>query len=308
MFTQPNFFVIGGMRCGSTSLNLMLEQHPDIYMSPIKEPEYYLAEAFRNIKDPSPEDRDFLETFLKKGKYRTGETYQSLFQNVRGAKIVGEASHYIYHPDTAAEIFKDCPEARILICLRNPVDRLFSEYLLFLRDGTETGNFADYVARYASDYLDKKILSKINVPKLNKGLQAELLAPWIAQFGRGRIKLVLFDDLNRAPAETMMDIFGWLKIDDSFVVREIHAQKGGAAKAKWMIRALNSKHARLKRIKALIPKSAKVKVRSLIFSKTLERPEMDAQTKAFLAQFYRDDIEKLSNIVGKDLSEWCNTT
>ncbi len=307
MFTQPNFFVIGGMRCGSTSLNLMLEQHPDIYMSPVKEPDYYLAEVFRNIKDPSPEDRDFLKTFLKKGKYRTGETYQSLFQNVGGAKIVGEASHYIYHPDTAAEIFKDCPEARILICLRNPVDRLFSEYLLFLRNGTETGHFSDYVARYASGYLNGSSLNKINVPKLNKGLQAKFLAPWIAQFGRDRIKLVLFDDLNRAPTETMMDIFSWLKIDDSFVVKEIHAQKGGAAKAKWVIRAMDSKHAQLKKVKNLIPKSTKVKLRSLIFSKTLERPKMEAQTKAFLVQFYRDDIEELSNIVGKDLSGWCKT-
>jgi hypothetical protein len=307
MFTQPNFFFIGGMRCGSTSLNLMLEQHPEIYMSPVKEPHYYLAEAFRNLKEPSPENRDFLKKFEKNGKYRTDATYQSLFKEVGGAKIVGESSHYIYYSKTAGAIYKHCPEARILVCLRNPVDRLFSEYLLFLRERLETGCFADYVARCAAGYLNGNIPDKINVPKLNKGLQAELLVPWINQFGRDQIKLVLFDDLNESPAETMMDIFSWLEIDESFVVQKIHAQKGGALKAKWMNDVMNSKHKLLNDVKSLMPKSLKIRLRSSIYSKILERPEIEAETRAFLTQFYRDDVEKLSDIVDKDLSAWCQT-
>lgn len=307
MFTQPNFFFIGGMRCGSTSLNLMLEQHPEIYMSQVKEPHYYLAEAFRNMDEPSPEDRDFLETFEKGGKYRTDETYQSLFQDVGGAKIVGESSHYLYYGGTAAAIYKHCPEARILVCLRNPVDRLFSEYLLSLRKGAENNSFADYVARFSADFNEDGISDKNKVPKLNKGLQAELLQPWFEKFGSNQIKLILFDDLNQNPVETMKSVFSWLGIDQSFSPQKIHAQKGGAIKAKWMSDAMSSRNNVLKLIKSLMPKSAKVKLRSAIFSKTLERPVMESETRAFLTQFYQDDVEKLSKILGKDLSRWTAT-
>ncbi len=304
MFTQPNFFFIGGMRCGSTSLNLMLEQHPDIYMSPVKETYYYVAEALRSMESPSPEDISFLKNYEQTGKYKTNETYQSLFRDVDDEKIVGESSHYIYHPRAAAAIFKHCPDARILVCLRNPVDRFFSEYLYHLRRGTETGCFADYVARYANGYLNGDISDKVLVPKLNKGLQAELLEPWIAQFGRDRVKLVLFDDFNRAPRKTMADVFNWLQIDDRFAVQKIHAQRGGAAKAKWVTKAINSKNGLLKSVKSFLPKHTRVKMRSWVFSKTLERPELEAETHNLLVQFYQDDVEKLSGIVDQDLSAW----
>ena len=304
MFTQPNFFFIGGMRCGSTSLNLMLEQHPEIYMSGVKEPHYYLAQAFRNKETPSPEDTEFLETFVKGGKYRTAHTYQSLFQDIGGAKVVGESSHYLYYGETAAAIYKDSPDARILVCLRNPVDRLFSEYLLFLRDGRETGNFADFIERYAADFINQKTRDKMKIPKLDKGLQAELLKPWFKQFGRERVKTVLFDDLNQHPVETMKDIFSWLEVDADFTAQKIHAQKGGAAKAKWMTKAMNSQTGILKRVKGLVPKTIKVKLRSAVFSRTLERPEMEPETRRFLVEFYQDDVEQLSKIIRKDLTCW----
>jgi len=283
----------------------MLEQHPEIYMSPIKEPYYYFAQAFRNKDTLSLDEQDSLETFEKGGKYRTTDTYQSLFQDVDGATIVGEASHYLYHSDAAAAIFKDCPSARILVCLRNPVDRLFSEYLLNLRRGSETGSFADYVGRYAAGFVSGEIPNKINVPKLDKGVQSELLAPWIEQFGADRVKPILFDDLNQNPTETMKDIFRWLEIDESFSPQKIHAQKGGAIKSKWMSDVLRSQNSMFKQIKSLMPKSVKVQLRSLFLSKTLERPEIETETHMFLSQFYRDDVEKLSGIIGKDLATWC---
>jgi hypothetical protein len=223
---------------------------------------------------------------------------------VGGAKIVGEASHYIYQSKTAALIYKHCPEARILVSLRNPTDRLFSEYLLLLREGSMTDSFAEYVARHAESYLRGDTRNKAEVPKLRKGLLAELLTPWIAQFGKNQVKAVLFDDLRKTPVETVRDIFNWLEIDADFTVANVHAQKGGVAKARWAINVLNSQNSLLKGIKSLLPKSAKVKLRSLVLSKILERPEVDAKTKEFLKQFYQDDVNKLSCILDRDLSEW----
>jgi len=304
MFTQPNFFFIGGMRCGSTSLNLMLEQHPEIYMSQIKEPYYYLAQAYRNKDNPTQEDLEFLAKFEKGGKYRMNETYQSLFQDVGGAKIVGESSHYLYRGETAIAISRDCPNARILVSLRDPVERLFSEYLLFLRTGRENGTFGEFVNRHATDFIDNKVRDKIYVPKLNKGLQAAWLELWFEQFSSEQVKVVFFDDLNLHPADTMKNIFTWLEIDDGFVAKEVHAQKGGAVKAKWFTTAMNSQNKISRQIKSRLPKSTKIKLRSAIFSKTLERPEMEEQTRAFLTEFYQEDVDALSKMFDRDLSNW----
>jgi len=292
------------MRCGSTSLNLMLEQHPEIYMSPIKEPYYYLVQALRDKENPTEKDLEFLQTFEKGGKYRTAETYQSLFQDVGWTKIVGESSHYLYHRVAALAIHKDCPEARILVCLRNPVERLFSEYLLYIRRGSETESFAKFVERHVAEFLAGHITHKINVPKLNKGLQAELLEPWQDQFGSDRIKIVFFDDLNLHPEKTMEDIFAWLEVDDNFKAQKVHAQKGGSVKAKWLTSTMNSQHSVSKKIKSFLPKSMKVKLRSAVLSKTLERPEMEEKTRVFLVDFYRDDVAALSKMLDKDLSDW----
>ena len=304
MFTQPNFFFIGGMRCGSTSLKLMLEQHPEIYMSPIKEPYYYLAQAIRNKENPSQEDFKFLQKFEKGGKYRTTETYRSLFQNVGGAKIVGEASHYLYHSKAIPAIYKDCPDARILVCLRNPVDRLFSEYLLYIRRGSETGSFSEFVNRHVTPFVKGEVSQKRSVPRLDKGLQADLLEKWLAQFGADQLKVIFFDVFNENPSQTMNDIFRWLDVDTSFSAEKIHAQKGGAPKVKWLTSMMNSQHSLSKKIKSQIPKSARTRLRSAIFTKTLERPEMEEKTRLFLIDFYRDDVDTLSKMLGRDLSDW----
>ncbi len=114
LLIQPNLFLIGGMRCGSTTLHLMLGQHPDIYMSPVKEPYFYVAEAMRRnmrAQRENPEAKRRLDEYVKRGKHRELHTYAALFEAVSEEKYVGESSHYLYHPEIASVIFEDCPHA-----------------------------------------------------------------------------------------------------------------------------------------------------------------------------------------------------
>lgn len=148
METKVNLFFIGGMRCGSTSINLLLSQHPDVFMSPIKEPRYFEALykeelASENKSDLSLQTRS--QEFIQRGKHRTHETYQALFQNCNSEKYVGESSHYLY-PSKASRIIKEYnPEAKILVCLREPTDRMFSEYKLLRRRGTIDKSFKEFI-------------------------------------------------------------------------------------------------------------------------------------------------------------------
>ncbi len=116
MQSWPNFFIVGAPRCGTTSLYEYLKSVPEIFMSPMKEPGYFSA---TNIPENSR-----LRPIRKK------ENYLKLFEKANGQKIIGEASpRYLFDPDAPKLIKEVSPEARILISLRDPVDRVFSHYL-----------------------------------------------------------------------------------------------------------------------------------------------------------------------------------
>src|ERR1019366_5553478 len=132
----PDFFVVGAPKAGTTSLNRYLEQHPEIYMSPFKEPHYFADET--RVSNFSPElqtqatlrapqfrawlDGDMSETFqfFPVGQWND---YLKLFRRAGEAQLAGEASVcYLWSPTAAANIARTVPAARILVVLRNPID------------------------------------------------------------------------------------------------------------------------------------------------------------------------------------------
>jgi Sulfotransferase family len=139
---RPNFFIIGAAKAGTTSLYQYLAQHPDIYMSPIKEPNYFSTEI--NFEDVRPEVQERIkllkiDAYLKGDMKRTihrafiknQNQYESLFRFVANQKAIGEASaSYLYSPEAANAIKKYNPDAKIIIVLRNPVQRIYSHYLM----------------------------------------------------------------------------------------------------------------------------------------------------------------------------------
>src|SRR5918997_438225 len=120
--TMPNFLIIGAMKSGTTALYYYLEQHPEIYMSPVKEPNFFSSQEQENAADAV--------THIG--------TYQHLFRGVSGQKAIGEAPHsYLYEPGAAAEIRRYSPDAKLIAILRNPIDRAHSHFLHMVRSGTE---------------------------------------------------------------------------------------------------------------------------------------------------------------------------
>ena len=113
----PNLFIVGAMKSGTTSLYEYLNVIPRIYMSPIKEPKYFHMKGYGkevNVKRISDK-----------------KNYLNLFEKVNTEKIIGEASpDYLFDPNSPRLIHKKVPNANIIICLRDPVERTFSHYLM----------------------------------------------------------------------------------------------------------------------------------------------------------------------------------
>lgn len=135
----PNFFIVGAAKSGTTSLYHYLKQHPEIYMSPVKEPKYFLA-SINKFPHNGPGDIE-----VDKKIIRTWDEYLKLFSNASVEKCIGEAScGYLYYCELVAPSIKRIsPEAKIIIVLRNPVERAFSAYCYLFREGRETLSFEE---------------------------------------------------------------------------------------------------------------------------------------------------------------------
>ena len=135
--TMPTFFVVGAQKAGATPLyHYLAQQHPDVFMSPAKEPFF-----FDHQLDPSGSviKHEFGRRSLARNpRFANIGEYLTLFEEVRGERAVGEASPlYIYAPGTASRIKRYSPGARVVAILRTPADRAYSAFLYALRIGVE---------------------------------------------------------------------------------------------------------------------------------------------------------------------------
>ena len=301
---KVNLFSIGAMRAGSTSIYQLLNQHPEIYMSKIKEPYYFYAEYWRNrLGTPlSKSEKNEAENVINNGKYRTYNSYQTLFTGSEGCRYIGEGSHYLHHPQTARIIRQYNPFSKIIISLRNPIDRVFSEYLLYLRDGKLDISFNEFVRSRIVWNEKKKRWEPI---KLNKGFYSALIPPWIENFGKENVKIVLFEDLKNEPIKFSKSLYSWLEIDTSFQPVPVHAQRSGKPIYLNGISVFNGKKYFLKEyVKKFIPTLLRIKIRDSIYKLFLRQQKMDEASKKILKEIYIEDIEKLEQLISTDLSKW----
>lgn len=304
MSKKPNFFFIGGMRCGSTSINLLLDQHPDIFMSPIKEPRFFEAELLRSKLKQNPNDADLkkqLLHFTQTGKHREEIEYLSLFSKANNERYIGESSHYLYNPEVAKLIKEKYPNSKILISIRNPVDRLFSEYSFYTRRGSYKGSFKSFLLENA-DVKDGVLIEKPN-GRLNKGLYFDRVRTFIQIFGEENVKVIIFEKFIQQEKQTMDEVYEWLGIDQISEITLVHAQKSGKFTVPLIKRIISNKWVNSK-VKKIVPKMWLVKIREIIYKFFLKEGSIDNISKALLNEFYIEDRIKLTTQFNLDLDHW----
>ena len=135
--TLPNFLIIGAMKSGTTSLYHYLKQHPQIYMSSIKEPNFFALEG-SNLDFNGAEGKEQIQRLIKRESIINIEEYRALFRRAAHETAIGEASPmYLYSPEAPYRIRYYVPEAKLITILRNPVERAYSAFLYMTRDGRE---------------------------------------------------------------------------------------------------------------------------------------------------------------------------
>lgn len=292
----PNFLIIGAAKAGTSSLYYYLKQHPDIYMSPVKETNFLALEG-EELSYQGP-DQGINKTSITKL-----EDYQNLFAAVTNEKAVGEASPIYLDSQKAIEnVHKYLPEAKLIAILRNPVTRAFSSYSHLMRESLETIPF-----RAALD----KEAERINLRWSHlyyykqKGFYYQYLQRYFNEFERNNIKVYLFEDLNYNTLEIVQDIFKFLNVDSSFIPNLTRKNVSGIPQNRFIYDLFTKKNALKSNLKPLFPKKIRRNLHDLVTRKTLKpKPEMDLTTKEYLIDLYREDILNLQDLLNRDLSHW----
>jgi Sulfotransferase domain len=301
---QPNFFIVGAAKAGTTSLYHYLRQHPDVFMPVDKEPWHFCG-----LPDPAPSSVD---------KYQDFDTYLGLFGEAGNCEAIGEASvSYLSSPGSADRIYARYPDARIIIVLRNPADRVYSWYSFLCQYGIEPGlslerALADEerragiaVARRSTWFADECVLY------FNFGLIAHHIERFVRRFPKDQIHVVLFDDLKARPKETTRAVFEFLGVDahftpSSFKVHNptwfplsIRLQKFFASRSRMHPFLPSRKPIRFFDRK-VIPWACWV---NAVLGR-LRKRAFDPSTRRDLLNRYRDDIRRTEELIGRSLQAW----
>jgi len=274
--TLPNFLVIGAPKAGTTSLHLHLRAHPQVFMPELKEPRFFGYEG---------------EGERLKFPIRTREEYEALFAPVTQETAIGEATpHYLVYPHAAARIHALIPGARLIASLRDPVERSYSVYQMNLRNkGVNAGvPFRDAIRNDAN----------------LRETYGAMLARYFALFPREQIRVILLEDLDKAPQATMRALYGFLGVDADFVPPDLLkvANPGGEPRSKLLHGLLSDP--RLRQFsRAFLPSGLVERLRSLR-SRNLEKQPLGAEDRRAALDFFRDDILRTQELIGRDLSAW----
>lgn len=285
----PDFFVIGAYKCGTTTLHRLLAQHPQIFMAR-KEPNFFAFSEDYEGGRPVPATA-----------VRTWTHYLRLFEDAPQGALVGEVSpEYLVSPLAATRIREVLPEARLIAILRNPVERAYSDFLMYLRDGVEPCR--DF--REALDQQDAR--RKEGLPTgeyIATGFFGRQLLPWFDTFGADRLKVVLLEDLAADPQTTLTHIFGFLGVETMTIADTAPRNPAGVPANSLVRAAYRIRHRLGPLLRPLVPSPVKDRLDALL-AHGLERPRIDAATRARLVEIYRDDIRLLGHLIGRDLSHW----
>jgi hypothetical protein len=296
----PNFLVLGTAKAGTSSLYAYLKQHPDIFLSPTTELNFFAHEgADLNFRGP----RD-LEYMWDDSLVATYEDYRKQFVGVDRETAVGEVStHNLYCARAPALIKRYVPDAKLIAILRNPVDRAFSAFAHMVRDGREeTEDFRAALAREPARIRD-------NWEPLwhykGMGLYGEQLSRYLEIFDRKQIRVYIYDDFVARPLEVVQDIFAFVGVDPKFVPDMSEKYNVSIMpRSRQLHDMMMSKSLVRSALRSLVPAGVRSGIRDFILEHNVRRLRLDGEMRRELTNAFREDIERLERFVDRDLSQW----
>jgi len=201
----PNLIIVGASKCGTTALYKYLEQNPNFFVPDRKELHYFsnfhLSECSRG-----PGDADVLDQVVK-----TWDDYTAVFQSAAAGQVSVEVSPSYFYFQECADIINEriLDNTKIVIMLRNPVQKIFSQYVHLVNEGRETESFLDALGleskRKLSGYSDMWLYRE-------SGYYFESCKKFIDVFGRSNVKIIWLEDFSSNPFSVLDELSDFVGI------------------------------------------------------------------------------------------------
>jgi hypothetical protein len=283
-----DFIGIGAAKSGTTWLSSCLRAHPEICLSEPKEVQYF--NFYHTHSDHQ----------INQNRSRPFSWYVKHFQHCGDKKIKGEFSPIYLYDEKAPYLIKEkFPQIKLIACLRNPIDRVYSDYWMrrnyhrkenkIFEDAIKEGNY------------------------LSKGFYYLQLKKYFEIFNREQILILFFEDMVKNPDQEVRKVFKFLEVDPNFQVPvKMLFKKGNAAKdvrLNFLIKTANVFQRILINLRLafiwIFLRNIGVKKLIMKFAvRYYKYPDMSSEMRKHLYEIYRDDIEKLGETLNRDLSHW----
>jgi hypothetical protein len=301
----PDFFIVGAPKCGTTALYRYLETHPDIFMSPVKEPHYFYSD-FRTSTSPGG----------RVGAFARPDYYSRLFDKASSNQLCGEGSTlYLFSRLAIADILKANPSAKLIAMVRNPLDMVasFHRQLIYSLEENES-DFA--VAWGLSEARAKgcrvppgcrgpEMLNYKSVGRLGEQIERLLKTARPEQ-----VHIIVFDDFVSDTSAAYRSALQFLGLSDpgrvEFPVVNAHKEY----RLPWVSKLLMRPPFPLKQVKSVLAQYFPAQLKRAgkpirrINTRPAAKPVITAELKREMAREFADDIELLGNLLERDLSRW----
>jgi Sulfotransferase family len=298
----PDFFVIGAPKAGTTALHAALAGHPQLHLSSVKEPKYFLGDDHPSRRVAGPGDAHSAREWVWQR-----DRYEALFADAPAGTLRGESTpFYLYDLDAHRRIARAVPDAKLVAVLRDPVDRAYSNWMHLWSDGLE--RVADFAT--ACRLEDERIAAGWGHfwHYRRTGLYGDQLAHLFTCFPREQVHLLRYRDLVDQPRETLDGICTFLGVATG------HAPDVPRENSRPFVRpGLKTRTvAPIVRLGAAVGsrfppqawRRASTPLLRLLQSQDAPRPRLAVDTRRELVDFFADDIWRLGRLTGNDYTDW----
>jgi len=283
LFMKPNFFIVGGTKSATTNISYYLNEHSKVFVSELNEPYYYCR-------------FDVPKTFNRESMITDKKKYLDLFKKATNHQAIGEAtSVYLHCPHAAAEIKKDNPESKIIIVIRNPIDKCYSSYFSYKFMNLDNRSFSEKI-----DIFEKQIENDefyiFNF--IEQGFFSKHIKRYQNVFSPDKIKIVFFEEYIKNVHAHIDSILEFLDISEKIELTVQPKNSYRIPKNKITELLLNSSKFRNLSTK-IIPTIQRQKIGEKFFVKQTKIPEMSQDERKRLRKIYELEYQNLTIMLGK---------
>ena len=294
---KPNFIIAGFPKCGTTSLYHYLNEHPEIYMPTQKELHFFTCNILSKLKK-GPKD-----AIVKKTQINSSEKYLNFYKSVRNEIAIGDASpSYINYPSQFKQIKEYLNDPKIIIILRDPIDRAYSNYLHLKRECRETLTFEKAI--FKEDERKKNKYSDFWYYKFNSTYYDKIIK---AKEVFSDVLILTSEELSNNGEATLKNVYKFLEVDDNFKLKRksINFNKGGHFKENVFTKIIFQPSTLKNTIKKFFKPTPFLKIIiSKIANNFSKKPQkMDEESLKYLKKYFKKEVEKLETLK-IDTSKW----